>query len=83
MKAILGGPYSATFLIQTLICLNTFMIGCGSKNRHKVDTCLKEVKLHSQILLIILDSIVNNIEGTYICVCKYIDSFKESTHVQI
>ena len=38
---------------------------CGSKNRHQWDTCLEEIGLHAQNMLIVLGSIVDRIGQTY------------------
>jgi len=39
------------------------MDGCKSKNRHHKDVCRKELGVHAQNLLTILDALVTNIEG--------------------
>ena len=39
------------------------MVGCGSKNKHQKDMCLKEIELHAQNPLTILRSIANIIRG--------------------
>ena len=44
------------------------MVRCGLKNIYQKDMCLKEIGLHAQNIVIILGSIVNIIEGTYVTI---------------
>ena len=39
------------------------VINCGSKNRHPIDICSKEIRLCAQNMLTILDSKVKMIQG--------------------
>ena len=56
-------PDSVCDLKQTLI-FKRCMVECESKNGHLKDMCWKEIELHAQNLLAILDIIVNIIDGT-------------------
>ena len=41
------------------------MVRCGFKNGHKIDMHLKEIGLHVQSLLSVLESIMNKIKKVY------------------
>ena len=53
-------PKSKTTIIWTPI-LEGHVVRCGSKNRHPIHMCLKEIGPCAQNMLIILGSIVNMI----------------------
>ena len=44
------------------------MVRCGFENRYQKDMCLEEIGLHAQNIVVILGSIVNMIEGTYLTI---------------
>ena len=44
------------------------VVRCGSKNEHKKDMCLKEVGLHAQNVITILDSVDNIVGGIYLTI---------------
>ena len=44
------------------------MVRCGYKNGGKKDRCMKEIGLHAQNMITILDSIVNVIAETYMTI---------------
>jgi hypothetical protein len=48
------------------------VVRCGSKNRHHKDImCSKEIGLHAQNALTILDSTVTMIRETYMTICEH------------
>jgi hypothetical protein len=49
------------------------VVECGSKIGHQKDTCLKEVTLRAQNVLIILGSIINFVGGTYVIRNKHVN----------
>ena len=53
-------PKSKTTIIWTPI-FEWYVVRCGSKNRHPIHMCLKEIGPCAQNMLIILGSIVNMI----------------------
>ena len=44
--------------------LEWYVVWCGSKDANQIEKCLREIKLHAQDMIIILESIVNIIGGT-------------------
>ena len=44
---------------------NRYAVCCGFRNGYQNDTCLEEIGLYVQNIIIILGSVVNMIEGTY------------------
>ena len=53
-----NGPNSIPYLDRTPV-VKTYVIKCGFKSKYQKDMCSKEIGLHAQKLLIILDSIIN------------------------
>ena len=48
-----------------------YVVRCGFKNGHIKDTCLEEIGLRAQNLIIIMGSIVNIIEGGRVLYANY------------
>ena len=66
MSSKVDMPTSATNLNETLLFL-WYVIRCHSKKGYQKDMCFKN-ELHVQNMLVILNSIVNIIDGTCIAV---------------
>ena len=60
-------PNLITYLNWTPI-FEWCVVRCGSKNGYQKDMCLKEIGLHAQNMIIILDSIVNVIGETFMTI---------------
>ena len=54
LKPKVDNPYSVTCLIRTLI-FELYVVWCASKNGYQKDMCLKEIGLHAQNMISILD----------------------------
>ena len=57
-------PNLVAYLNRTPI-LEWFVVWCGSKNKYQKDMCLKEIGLHPQNMVIILNLIININGGLY------------------
>ena len=60
MRYKIDNSYLVTFLCQTPI-FEWYVGRCGSKNGYQKDVCSKEIELHAQNMIIVLDWIVNTI----------------------